>query len=160
LPAHADSFELYRLPEDRRLDDDDKTFGIEARRLEEVRIVVRTLGRQWTEGASEYERLVAAFRAAWPQKSPADLDDGRREPAFVARELHAPQEQVDALVSAFRLNRGPFNASVPEPILYGLARCDQHLLDLPRLALATPGRLKDGIAQAVAQIIIPPQSAE
>jgi hypothetical protein len=160
LPVRADGFELYRLPGATRVDDDERSLGIEARRLEEVRIVIRTIGRRWSDGASEYERVLAAFRAVWPQISPADLDDGRREPVFVARELDVPKEQVDALVSAFRLTRGPFNGSVPEPILYGLARSQQHVIGLPRLALATSGQLKEGIAQAIAWIIIPPQSAE
>jgi peptidoglycan hydrolase-like protein with peptidoglycan-binding domain len=159
-PGRVDGFDLYRLPGQEKASEDEIALGIQARRIEEIRIVARTTERRREQGATEYERLLAAFRAVWPQLSPAVLDEGRREPEFVARELDAPQGQIDALVSAFRLSELVFDRSVPEPVLYGLARGDHHLLGLERLVLAGSGQLKDGVLQAVERSIIPPQTDE
>lgn len=155
VPVRFDGFDLIRLPSDERVTDDEKALGLQARRLEEVRIVVHTTERRVVPGATEFERLLAAFQAVWPQVPPAALDDGRREADFVARELGEPQDRIDALVSSFRLQDGVFNGVVPAVILYGLARSAQRLVDVMRLALATSSQLKDAILQAIEQRIIP-----
>lgn len=157
LPVRSDGFDLHRLPADDLVDDDDKALGIQARRFEEVRIVVRTSERRVVPGATEFERLLAAFAAVWPQVSPASLDDGRREADFVAREIDEPRERVDALVGAFRLQDGLFDGVVPAAILYGLARSEARLADIARLALATSSQIKNAILQAIEQRIIPAQ---
>jgi hypothetical protein len=155
LPVRSDGFDLHRLPTDELVDDDEKALGIQARRFEEVRIVVRTSERRTVPGDTEFERLLAAFAAVWPQISPAALDDGRREPDFVAREINEPRERIDALVGAFRLQDGLFDGVVPAAILYGLARSEARLADIARLALATSSQLKNAILQAIEQRIIP-----
>lgn len=160
LGVEHDGFAVERLPGGERVTDDELALGMQARRVEELRIVVSTAGRPWVEGESEYERVLAAFQAVWPEVSPAALDESRREPAFVARELDLPQGQIEALAGAFRLHERAFDRAVPAPILYGLARCDQHLGDMARLALARSGQIKAGILQAVEGRIIPPQPAE
>jgi peptidoglycan hydrolase-like protein with peptidoglycan-binding domain len=155
LPVPSDGFDVRRLPEDAPVADDDRALGIPARRVEEVRLVVRSTQRRVVEGASEFERLLAAFATVWPQTSPASLDDGRREPEFVARELGEPLDRVRALVGAFRVSGGLFDGVVPAQILYGLARGALRLTDVPRLALATSSQLKTAILDAVAQRLIP-----
>ena len=149
VPVRFDGFDLHRLPSDDLVTDDEKALGLQARRLEELRIVVRTAERRVLPGATEFERLLAAFRAVWPQVSPAALDDSRREAEFVARELGEPQERIDALVAAFRLQDGLFDGVVPAAILYGLARSELRLVDVMHLALATSSQLKNAILQAI-----------
>lgn len=158
LAVDIDGFAIERLPGGEPVSADDQALGIQARRFEELRIIVNTTVRRWSEGASEYERLLAAFHAVWPDISPATLDDARREPEFVARELGAPPGQIDALVAAFRMHQRVFDGTVSTAILYGLACCDQHLTDIARLALARLDQIKEGIIQAVERLIIPPQS--
>ncbi|MES2787201.1 MAG: neuraminidase-like domain-containing protein [Pseudomonadota bacterium] len=119
--------------------------------------MVRTSERRTVPGDTEFERLLAAFTAVWPQISPASLDDGQREPDFVAREIDEPRERIDALVGAFRLQEGLFDGVVPAAILYGLARGEARLGDIARLALATSSQLKNAILQAIEQRIIPAQ---
>lgn len=160
LTVESEGFTIERLPGGERVSDDERALGIQARRVEELRIVVNTLARRWREGASEFERLLAAFQAVWPEVSPATLDDARREPEFVARELEVQPGMIDALVGAFRMHERAFDLSVSAAILYGLARCDQHLTDIASLALARSGQLKAGIFQAVERLIIPPQPDE
>jgi peptidoglycan hydrolase-like protein with peptidoglycan-binding domain len=160
VPAQMDGFDLYRLPAGDLVDDNEKAIGIEARRLEDVRIVAHTNGRRAEPGETEFEQLLAAFKAVWPEVSPDQLDDGRREPEFVARELNEPRERIEALIGAFRLHSGLFDDIVPTAILYGLARSDFRLIDVAHLALATSSDLKDAMVQAIDRRIIPTQTDE
>ena len=158
VPFDFEGFDLYRLPENGRIPEEEHALGIQARRVEEVRIVLRGVPRDWREGESEYERVLAAFKAVWPRLRPDQVNDERREPEFVARELNFPREQVGALIAAFRTTRHPFDGSVPEPILYALERSEPGLLNMPRLAMATASRIKSAIVQGIEALIIPPQS--
>lgn len=155
LSVASTGFDLYRLPSDELVGDADKALGLQARRLEDVRIVVRTTERRTIPGATEFERLLAAFSAVWPKVSPASLDDHHDEPAFVARELGEPPDRIDALVSALRLRHDVFEDAVSAEILYGLARSDLKLAGVARLGLATSSQLKNSILQAVERQIIP-----
>lgn len=159
-PFRFRGFDVYRLPQDALIGDEDRALGLPARRVESVRIELVGARRRWTEGASEYERVLAAFRAVWPEVSPGSLDTARAEPAFAARELDLPREQVDALAFAFRASRTPFDGTVPEPILYALARSSLNLVDVAALALASSSDLKPAILDAIERLVIPPQDDE
>jgi peptidoglycan hydrolase-like protein with peptidoglycan-binding domain len=158
MPVQFEGFDVHRLPAGDLVGDDEKALGIQARPLEDVRITARTTERRAVPGETEFEQLLAAFHAVWPQVPPDSLDDGRREPEFVAREIDQPRERIEALVGAFRLQNGLFLGVVPAAILYGVARSEFRLVDVAHLALATSSQLKDAITQAIDRRIIPAQA--
>jgi peptidoglycan hydrolase-like protein with peptidoglycan-binding domain len=155
-PVPFDNFKVFRMPEDQPISDDDAILGLQARRLEEVRIVLHAVSRRRLPGSSEYERLLADFHSVWPNLWPGSLEEEKRhEITFVARELDAARERVFALANAFKLSRQVFNQGVPPEVLYGLARGKQQLTDLHSLAMARPDQLKEGIFQAMDDNLIP-----
>jgi len=151
---------IVREPEEQPLDAGDLSLGLQARRVERLRFELRDLRRRWNEGCSEYEQVLDAFRKTWPGVVPVDLDAKRREPEFAARELGVPYAWIAALVGAFSTNRTVFDGTMPEPILYALARSRFQLTDLDRIALASSGTLKDAIYSGMELLIIPPQADE
>jgi len=176
-----EKFQVFRLPdgngfaEETLVSDDDLILGIQARRVEEVRILISD-GEPNLQ-MSEYERLWRAIEPLLPEPPPAGAEptererlvseaakrfdeDKHRDISFIARELDEPPELIDALVDAFRLHSGVFDRAVPAAILYGVARSDLRLVDVARLALATSGQLKSAIVQAIERRTIPPQTDE
>lgn len=176
-----EKFQIFRLPdgngfaEETLVSDDDLILGIQARRVEEVRILISD--GEPNRKMSEYERLWRAIEPLLPEPPPPGAEptererlvseaakrfdeDKHRDISFVARELDEPPELIDALVDAFRLQGGVFDRAVPAAILYGVARSDLRLVDIARLALATSDQLKSAIVQAIERRIIPPQTDE
>src|SRR5690606_18405331 len=159
-PGDFAELTIERLPEEQALDANDLALGLQARRVERLRFELRGLRRRWSEGRSEYEQVLDAFRRTWPGVAPFHLDARRREPEFAARELDVPYAWVAALVGAFSMNRTVFDGNIPEPILYALARSRYQLTDLDRLVLASSGTLKDAIHSGMELLTIPPQTEE
>jgi hypothetical protein len=125
------------LTEETLVSDDDLILGVQARRVEEVRIVIP--GGEPKRQLSEYERLIQAIEPLLSERVPADADDAQREAvvsaavrrldeerhrdiSFVARETGLDRLMIQALVGAFRLAVDPFENRLPAAVFYGLAR--------------------------------------
>ena len=170
-----DKFQVYRLPDGEALksellvSDDDLIMGLQAREVEEVRIVITPGDAR--PGPSEYERLWRAIASLIPERVPADADDALREAlaceaaerfdeqehrdvSFVARETNLERDMVALFASACRLSR-EFRLDVPPAVFYGLARVEG-IGDLRRLASANLATLDAVLRRAVAENIIPP----
>ncbi|MCX4791590.1 neuraminidase-like domain-containing protein [Streptomyces sp. NBC_01221] len=142
----------------RPLSDDDLLLGVPARPDEELEFELAGLP---PEAGSEYERLMATLTPLLADRSPAVLDeDVHRDVSFAARETGADRTLLGLLVSAHRLAENAFGRRVAPELLYGLARCDQHLADLPRLTLADRDQLDSGLRQAIERAVIAPQARE
>lgn len=138
-----DKFQIYRLPdgkivtEETQVSADDLILGIQARKVEEVRIVVE--GGKPKQEISEYERLIQAIEPLLPQRAPAGADAAQiealvgaavklfdeekyRDISFVARETGFDTGLVEALVTAFALAAVPFQNQLPASVFFGLAR--------------------------------------
>jgi hypothetical protein len=78
-----EKFQIYRLPdgkevaEETLVSDDDLIMGIQARRVEEVRIVIE--GGEQKRQLSEYEQLILAIEPLLPERAPANADAAQRE---------------------------------------------------------------------------------
>jgi Neuraminidase-like domain/Putative peptidoglycan binding domain/Salmonella virulence plasmid 28.1kDa A protein len=155
-------FEVYRLPDETLVSDDDKIMGFEARRVEEVRIVILDGQRP----LSEYERLTRTLEPLLAGRSPADLDEANyRDISFIVRETGVEREQIEALIAAVRLAADPFAGDLRTEVFYGLART-RGLTDVVGLAHTSAADLRAGLIEAGAlpgrpeKIIIPPFESE
>ncbi|MER9203434.1 hypothetical protein NKH74_30405 [Mesorhizobium sp. M0933] len=138
-----DAFQIVRVPDGKEIteempvSDDDLIMGLEARRVEEVRIVIA--GGVAKPPPSEYEQLILALVPLLPDAAPANADFARQEAlvgtmllrfdeenhrdiSFAARETGLERGRIATLVPAFRLARNPFENSVAVSAFYGLAR--------------------------------------
>jgi peptidoglycan hydrolase-like protein with peptidoglycan-binding domain len=161
------SFALYRMPENQQVTGDDLELGLQGRRIEQIRIVVESKGQRVIRGASEYEKLLTAFSAVWPRRSPGDLDEQRlREITFVARELEEPFSRVEALSHAFHWAAHEFHVPPPQlgpppppdlqpEVFYGLVRSSSKLATLESICTARDEDLKRGLLRAIESRIIP-----
>jgi|GEM_PF-1012524 len=147
-----EEFQIYRLPDDKDLTQetqvsaDDLTLGIEARKVEEVRIVLE--GANIPRGPSEFEQIMKALEPVLLQRNPKDLDEARfRDITFVARETGIEQEKIEFIVAAFKLATDPFRQDLQPQVFYGLART-QRLIDLVGLARTSITNLQNGLKQA------------
>ncbi|WP_036531833.1 hypothetical protein, partial [Neosynechococcus sphagnicola] len=150
-----EEFQIYRLPDDKDLTQetqvsaDDLILGIEARKVEEVRIVLE--GANIPRGPSEFEQIMKALEPVLLQRNPKDLDEARfRDITFVARETGIEQEKIEFIVAAFKLATDPFRQDLQPQVFYGLART-QRLIDLVGLARASITNLQNGLKQASSQ---------
>ncbi len=173
-----EKFQIYRLPDGKEIaeetlvSDDDLIMGIQARRVEEVRIVIE--GGEPQRQLSEYELLIRAIEPLLPERAPAGADAAQREAlvgasvrrfdeekhrdiSFVARETGFDRLLIRALVAAVRLAADPFENRLPAAVFYGLARtrAASDLLALGRLS-TDDMRLALEEATADAPPIIPP----
>jgi hypothetical protein len=138
-------FQIYRhlngngngLAEMTLVSDDDLIMGVQARKLEEMRILI--LGGEPKRELSEYEQLILAIEPLLPERAPAGADAAQREAlvgaaaqrfdeekhrdiSFVARETGFDRVLIQALAAAFRLAATPFQNQLPAAVFYGLAR--------------------------------------
>jgi hypothetical protein len=155
------NFRLLRMPGEQPLGEDDIELGLQARPVEEIKILVELSRRRRIDGASEYERLLAAFRAVWPERAPGSLEEiGLREITFAARELDESFPKIQALVNAFRWAEGVFRFDLTPEVLYGLARSRRQLTSLEKLGAVGETDLKEGLSQAIDDRIIPQLSSD
>ena len=178
-----EKFQIYRLAdgeglkEESLVTDDDLILGIEARRLEEVRIVIP--GGEPKRELSEYERVIQAIAPLLQVRTPLDVTDAarleaivgdavrrldeenHRDISFVARETRLDRLLVEALVSAFRLAADPFESQLPASVFYGLARTEA-ASDVLSLARLSTEDLRLALKNATSDIpsIIPPFNPE
>lgn len=161
-------FQIYRLPDGRELfeetlvSDHDLIMGIQARKVEEVRIVIDRLERK--PEISEYERVIRAIARLLPERIPADAGDAQREAlvreaverfdeekhrdiSFVARETGFDNAVIQALVAAFALAANPFQDEVRIHVLYGLAR-RRSTYDFPALARLSTDDMRLALTEA------------
>ncbi|GAA1614457.1 hypothetical protein GCM10009679_18540 [Saccharothrix algeriensis] len=137
------------------LSEDDLVLGIPARRDEELEL---TLAARVPAAGTEYARLMAALEPLLEGRSPAELDEDRhRDVTFAARETGADRTLIGLLAQAHQLARHVFDGQLDPELLYGLARCDRHLADLPRLTLAGRDELHSGLRQAIERQVIAEQ---
>lgn len=173
-----EKFQIFRLPDGEELveetlvSDDDLILGVQARKVEEVRIVVA--GGEPRRPLSEYERLIQAIEPLLPERAPAGEDEAQREAvvgaavlrfdeekhrdvSFVARETGLNQFVIQALVAAFRLAVDPFQHLLPASVFYGLART-RAAFDLLALARLSTEELQLALKEATtgAPPFIPP----
>ncbi|MBA2748697.1 MAG: hypothetical protein H0U45_08135 [Tatlockia sp.] len=171
-----DKFKIYRLPDGEALreetivSDEDLILGIQARKLEEVRILID--GDELRREASEYEKLWRAIELLLPIEAAADVTDAERERivcgagenldeekhrdvSFIVRETGFDYSLVNLFASACKLSAKPFNHSVSTVVLYGLARSDKHFTNLTALAVASASELKEALEQAIDKNFIP-----
>lgn len=132
-----EKFQIYRLPdgkevaEETLVSDEDLILGIQARKVEEVRIVIE--GRQPKREPSEYERLIQAIEPLLPERAPAGADAAQREAlvsapvlrfdedkhrniSFVARETGFDRLMIQAPAAAFRMAGNPFESLLPASV--------------------------------------------
>ncbi|CAN5844939.1 hypothetical protein BH18ACI4_BH18ACI4_08580 [soil metagenome] len=163
-------FQVYRLADGHELAEEtlvsehDLIMGIQARKVEEVRIVIDGLERK-TE-ISEYERLIRAIASLLPEQIPAAADDAQRETivraaverfdeekhrdiSFVSRETGFDRVLIQALVAAFALAADPFQNEVPPYVLYGLSR-RRATYDFPGLARLSTADMRLALTEATA----------
>jgi hypothetical protein len=173
-----EKFHIYRLPDTKEMaeetlvSDDDLIMGIQARRVEEVRIVIE--GGEPQRQLSEYERLILAVEPLLPERAPANADAAQREAlvgaallrfdeekyrdiSFVARETGRDRFLVQTLVTAFRIAVDPFERRLPASVFYGLART-RAASDVLKLARLSTDDLRVALTTATAGTlpIIPP----
>lgn len=152
-----ETFQIYRLPDGKELaeetlvSDDDLILGIQARRLEEVRILIP--GGEPKPQMSEYERLWRAIERLLPEQAPEDADAAQRERlvcaaatrfdeekhrdiSFVARETGSDRLLIQRFANACRLAVDPFQNLPTASVFYALARIRgaSDLLSLARLS--------------------------
>lgn len=161
-----EKFHIYRLPdghvlsEEVLVSDDDLIMGIQARKVEEVRIVID--GVEQKTGLSEYERLIRAIAPLLPEGIPDDNaqletivraaverfdEEKHRDISFVARETGFDAVLIQALVAGFRLTTNPFQNELRPYILYGLAR-RRSTYDLPALARLSTDDMRLALTEA------------
>ncbi len=173
-----EKFQIYRLSNGKELaeetlvSDDDLILGIQAHRVEEVRILIP--GGKPIRQLSEYERLIQAIEPLLTERVPVDASDAQREAmvsaavrrfdeekhrdvSFVARETGLDRLLIQKLAAAFRLAVDPFQNLLPALVFYGLARtrAASDLLALARLSRKDT-RLALEEATSGAPSIIPP----
>ncbi|MEV4415280.1 neuraminidase-like domain-containing protein [Catellatospora sp. NPDC049609] len=137
---------------------DDLVLGIPARPDEELAL---TLTARVPADGTEFARLMAALEPLLEGRSPAELDEERhRDVSFAARETGADRTLIGLLAQAHRLAERSFDGQLDAQLLYGLARCDRHLADLPRLTLAGREELHTGLRQSIERQIIAEQPEE
>ncbi|SCG63995.1 neuraminidase-like domain-containing protein [Micromonospora humi] len=140
------------------LTDDELTLGIPARRDEELAL---TLTARVPADGTEYARLMAALEPLLDGRSPAELDEERHlDVTFAARETGVDRTLVGHLAQAHRLAHRSFDGRLDAELLYGLARCDRRLTDLPRLTLAGRDELSAGLRQSIERRVIAEQPDE
>lgn len=173
-----EKFQVYRLPDGKELaeetlvSNDDLILGIQARRVEEVRILIP--GGEPKREVSEYERLIQAIEPLLPERAPAGADAAQREAlvgtaaqrfdeemhrdiSFVARETGFDRLLIQALAAAFRLVADPFENLLPASVFYGLART-RAASDVLALARLSTEDLRLALQKATADTppLIPP----
>jgi hypothetical protein len=177
-----ENLQIFRLPDGQQLteelavSDDDLKIGIQARKIEVVRIVID--GGKPRRELSEYELLLRAIAQLLPGSIPADADDVQREAilsaatkrldekehrdiSFVARETGFENHIIDALVAAFSIAGDPFQNQLRPFIFYGLARTCV-ALDVLTLGRLSTDETRAGLTEATAGThpIIPPFDSE
>ncbi|HVG22227.1 MAG TPA: neuraminidase-like domain-containing protein [Blastocatellia bacterium] len=163
-----EKFQIFRLPDGRELieeaevSDDDLILGIQARRVEDVRILI-SRGDPKPE-MSEYERLWRAIEPLLPERAPEDADDSQRENlvcaaatlfdeekhrdiSFVRRETGLDSLLIQKFAAACRLAVDPFQNLLPASVFYALARM-RGVSDLLTLALLSTDDLRLALRQA------------
>jgi hypothetical protein len=163
-----EKFQIYRLPDGKEVteetlaSDDDLILGIQARKVEEVRIVIA--GGVPKSQPSEYERLIQAIEPLLPERAPAGAtaaqiealvgaaavrfdEEQYRDVSFVARETGFDQMMIQALALAFRLASVPFQKALPASVFYGLART-RGATDVLALGRLRTDELYAGLKQA------------
>jgi hypothetical protein len=163
-----EKFQIFRLPDGQELaeetlvSDDDLILGIQARKVEEVRIVIE--GGEPKRELSEYERLIQAIEPLLPERAPADASDARREAlvnaavqlfdeekhrdiSFVARETGFGRALIQALAAAVRLAADPFRSDLPVSVFYGLVRT-RAAFDVLALGRLSTAELYAGLREA------------
>lgn len=173
-----EKFQIHRLPdgkevaEETLVSDDDLILGIQARKVEEVRILIP--GGEPKRDLSEYERLIQAIEPLLPKRAPAGADAAQREVlvgaavqrfdeekhrdiSFVARETGFDRLLIQALAAALRLAADPFENLLPASVFYGLART-RAALDVLALARLSTEDLRLALQNATADTppLIPP----
>jgi peptidoglycan hydrolase-like protein with peptidoglycan-binding domain len=169
------NFQIFRLPDGQILTEetlvaaDDLIMGIQARKVEEVRIVITN--RERKSGLSEYEQLWRGIEPLLPGRVPAGADDAQREAticaaargfdqeqhkdiSFIVRETGLSFELLMVFAAACKLSALSFRQDVPPVVLYGLARGGL-MTDLHSLAKASAADLKRGLSRAMADNRIP-----
>ncbi|HUJ73686.1 MAG TPA: hypothetical protein VL359_02465, partial [bacterium] len=181
-----ETFQVFRLPdgsvvtEETALPDPDLILGIEARKVEEVRIVIP--GGETQRILSEYERLVQAVEPLLPERAPAGATPNQvealvgaaalrfdetkyRDISFVARETGFDVVQVQALATAFTLLHGPFQNQFPAAVFYGLVRI-RGVSDAAGQGQLSTGDLRQALQQAgagpapIIPVIQPPEKLD
>lgn len=172
-----EKFQIFRLPdgnglsEETLVSDDDLILGLEARRVEEVRIFIP--GGEPTPQTSEYERVWRAIEPLLPEQLPLDGDAVQREKlvcaaatrfdeekhrdvSFIARETALDPMLVDKFASACNLASDPFQNSLDVSVFYALARL-RGVTDLFSLASLSTNDLGVALEEATIgpQPIIP-----
>jgi hypothetical protein len=173
-----EKFQIYRLPdgnglaEETLVSDDDLILGIQARRLEDVRILIP--GGEPKPQMSEYERLWRAIEPLLPERAPEDADAAQRERlvcaaamrfdeekhrdiSFVARETGLDLLLIQKFANACRLAADPFQNVPTASAFYALART-RGVSDLLALARLSTDDLSLALQQATmdAPPLIPP----
>jgi hypothetical protein len=173
-----EKFRIYRLPDGKEMaeetlvSDDDLIMGIEARRVEDVRIVIE--GGEPQRQLSEYEQLILAIEPLLPERAPANADAAQREAvvgaallrfdeekhrdiSFVAREIGRDRFLIQTLVTAFQLALDPFDNLLPASVFYGLART-RAASEVLKLARLSTDDLRSALKQATVDTpsLIPP----
>jgi len=173
-----EKFRIFRVPDGKEMaeetlvSDDDLIMGIQARRVEEVRIVIE--GGEPQRQLSEFEQLILAIEPVLPERAPANADAAQREAvvgaallrfdeekhrdiSFVARETGLDRSLIQMLVAAFRLALDPFENLQPASVFYGLART-RAASDVLKLARLSTDDLRLALRQATADTppFIPP----
>jgi peptidoglycan hydrolase-like protein with peptidoglycan-binding domain len=152
-PVAHQGFDIIRLPATEPVSNDEQRLGIQARRLEEVRIVLSTSSRRRHAGDSEFEQLLADFTQTFGQRQPDALDEAQQEVSFVARELARPFNRVDALRLAFKISRTAFAFDVGPEIVYAVIRT-RGITTVYGLASATKDDLVAALKQAIDEVIV------
>ena len=163
-----EDFQIFRRADDAHISqetlvsDDDLILGIQARSVEEVRIVIA--GGQAKRVTSEYERLIDAIERLLPERAPAGSSVAQREAlvgtavqrfdeethrdiSFVARETGFDPAQIKTLAAAFRLATGPFENQVPASVFYGLGGT-RGASDVPALGRLSRGDMRSALLKA------------
>ena len=161
-----EKFQIHRLPdghvlsEEVLVSDDDLIMGIQARKVEELRIVIDGVERK-TE-LSEYERLIRAIAPLLPEQIPDEDaqretivraaverfdEEKHRDISFVARETGFDATVIQSLVAGSRLTTDPFQNELRPYILYGLAR-RRSTYDLPALARLSSDDMRLALTEA------------
>ena len=154
-PVAHEGFDIIRLPATEPVSKDEQRLGIQARRLEEVRLVLNTASRRRQAGDSEFEQLLADFTNTFGQRAPDSLDEAQQEVSFVARELARPFDRVDALRLAFKISRTAFAFDVGPEIVYAIIRT-RGITTVYGLATSTKQDLVAALKQAIDELIIGP----
>jgi peptidoglycan hydrolase-like protein with peptidoglycan-binding domain len=152
-PVAYEDFDIIRLPSTEPVSKDEQRLGIQAHRLEEVRIVLNTASRRRWQGDSEYEQLLADFTRTFDQRPPDSLEESQQEVSFVARELARPFDLVDALRLAFKISKSAFAQDVGADIIYALIRT-RGVNSVYDLATSTKDDLIAALKQAISELII------